>query len=794
MAEEQAMNDALLRQAFRDIQPSALELDSPQALCSGSGVIVPLHVKLLGGFCVERTDVGHAVSDWPRRRAKTLIKLLAVQPGHALHREQIIDVLWSGADAESALNSFGKALHAARRSLEPGLPRRQDSAYLRLVNAVLSLNTEHVAVDLDRFEQLAEDAIRRREFTAYEAALAAYGGELLPEDRYESWCSDRRGVLAELHVRLLLGMAEILERRGAYNEAADRLRDALHQDPTREAVHRQLMLLYARMGTPDQAVRQFHICEAVLRRELDLAPQPETISLCNQILTNRLPLQPSKPDRIPLRAEVRHSAPAQADRRPFVGRERVIQRMCDQLTRCDVARAGMIVVSGETGVGKTRLLEEFAVQAKAQGAITLCGGRGAHANQFACGPFAVALEDYAEGLSEAERAELARAYPALASFVPSLGAAIPLPAPASDLRDYRLGLFPSIVQFLMDLARTKPVLLVLGDLQEADPVGLDLIRYLAHLAVRSPLVMVGALRDPDIESGAELQRMIEAMTRERLWLRIDLHCLSRRATDELVGAMLPGACVKDDMLAEIYAQSRGNPLFILDLVDGLTSADDPAHAYEGSQGFPWFSARLHTRTRALTAMRLALMDEPLRRMLGLAATVGAAGIPLGQLCAGAAALEPSVAVPVLFDALDRALRMRLLEERDEGYAFRHPIVRSALYDCLPRHRRDEFRAALARSDAEAHARSTAYLAGGSDIREVSQPSGDRPSLDAPPCCGVVAVGTAHLPDGLDRFERAMARLFREVRVRGWSGPSTRSRAATVRASSGIASAVLPAST
>jgi DNA-binding SARP family transcriptional activator len=706
------MNDALLRQAFRDIQPPALELDSPQALCSGSGVIVPLHVRLLGGFCIERTDVGHAISDWPRRRAKTLIKLLAVQPGHALHREQIIDVLWSGADAESALNSFGKALHAARRSLEPGLLRRQDSAYLRLVNAMLSLNTEHVAVDVDRFEQLAEDAIRRKEFTAYETALAAYGGELLPEDRYESWCSDRRGVLVELRVRLLLGIAEILERRGAYNEAADRLRDVLHQDPTREAVHRQLMLLYARMGTPDQAVRQFHTCEALLRRELDLAPQPETILLCNQILTSRLSLQLSEPDRVPGRAEVRHSVPAHtADRRPFVGRERLIQHMCDQLTRRDVPRAGMIVVSGETGVGKTRLLEEFALRAKAQGAITLCGGRGAHANQFACGPFAVAIEDYAEGLSQAERAELARAYPALASFVPSLGAAIPLPAPASDLRDYRLGLFPSIVQFLMDLARTKPVLLVLGDLQEADAVGLDLIRYLAHLAVGSPLLMVGALRDPDSESGAEFQRMIEAMTRERLWLRIDLHCLSRRATDELVGTLLPGACVKDDVLAEIYAQSRGNPLFILDLVDGLTSADDPAHAREGSQGFPWFSVRLHTRMRALTAMRLALMDEPLRRMLGLAATVGAAEISLGQLCAGAAALEPPVAVPVLFDALDRALRMRLIEERDEGYAFRHPIVRSALYDCLPRHRRVEFRAALARSDAGAHARSTTYLTG-----------------------------------------------------------------------------------
>ena len=703
-------------QARRDIQPPALGVDAAQAQYSGSDAITPLRVRLLGGFCVERTDVGQAVSDWPRRPAKTLIKLLAVQPGHALHREQIIDVLWAGTDAESALNSFGKALHAARRALEPRLPRRQDSAYLRLADAMLVLDTDHVAVDIDQFEQLAEDAIRRREIAAYEAALAAYGGELLPEDRYESWCSERRGALAELRVRLLHGMAEVLERRGAYNEAADLLRDVLQQDPTREAVHRQLMLLYARMGTPDQAVRQFHSCEAVLRRELDLAPQPETVSLYDEILASRLPPQPSRVDGDRDRVEVRRSPPAQAtDGRSFVGRERVMERMFGQLARRDGAQAGMIVVSGEAGVGKTQLLEEFANRARAQGAVTLCGGRGAHASQFACGPFAVALEDYAAGRSEAERTELARVYPALARFVPSLVAGIPLPVP--DLRDYHLDLIPSIVQFLTGLAHRKPVLLVLGDLHEADAVGLDLIMYLAHLAVRAPLLMVGALRDPDIEAGPGLRRMIEAMTRERLWLRIDLHCLSQRATDQLVHALLPGVDVSAGTLAEIYAQSRGNPLFVRELVDGISSYGDAAAADDGVPGSLRLAAPPQTRTRALTAMRLALMDDPLRRVLGLAATVGAAEISLSQLQAGAAALEPPVAVPVLFDALERALRMRLLEERDEGYAFRHPVVRTAMYDCLPRHRRDEFRTALAASDAGAHGRSVAHKK--SDVRGFS---------------------------------------------------------------------------
>ena len=675
----------------------------PRLQYSVSEGIPFLRVRLLGGFSVERTEVGQTIFDWQRRSAKTLIKVLAAQPGHTVHREQIIDILWSGVDTESALNSFGKALHAARRALEPELPRRQDSAYLRLADAMLVLNTERVAVDADQFEQLAEAAIRSRDVKAYEAALTAYGGELLPEDRYESWCAERRGMLTELRIRLLLGMAEALERHGAYNDAAERLRAVLPLDPTREVVHRHLMRLYALMGTPDQAVRQFHACQDVLRRELDLEPQPETLSLYQQISANPFSLQPSPVDRYRDRIGARRSSPAgTAGGRPFVGRERVIQRMFDQLARRDEAKAGMIVVSGEAGVGKTRLLEEFANQARQRGAVSLFGGRGAHASLFGCGPFAVALEDYAGSRSEAERAELARAYPALTRFVPSLGSGSSLPTHAPDLRDYQLDLIPTIVQFLTDLARMKPVVLVLGDLHEADAVGLDLIRYLAHLAVRAPLLIVGALRDPDIEVGAGLRRMIEAMTREHLWLRIELHCLSRHATDQLVHALLPGVRVSDDTSAEIYSQSRGNPLFVRELVDAVSSYGDLAARDDGFQEYSRLAERLQTRTRSLISMRLALMDDPLRRVLGLAAAAGTAEISLSQLRAGAAALEPPVGVPALFDALDRALRMRLLEERDEGYAFRHPVLRAALFDCLPRHRRDEFRTALVAPGAEAY--------------------------------------------------------------------------------------------
>jgi DNA-binding SARP family transcriptional activator len=627
------------------------------------------------------------VYDWRRRSAKTLTKILAAHPKHSLHREQILDVLWPGADTESARNSLGKALYAARRALEPQLPRRQNSTFLRLEDAMLVLDTEHVTVDADRFEQLAQEALRRQEVSALESTLAVYRGDLLPEDLYADWCAERRNHLAELHVRVLLALADELEQRGAFNESAGRLREVLQKDPTREEVHRHLMRLYAEMGTSDQAVRQFHRCETALRQELDLAPQHETALLYHDILANRIPLRTTAPltvhERVdPPRAPL--AEPAQA--KPFIGREPVLLHLCQQLTRRDDRRAGMILISGEAGVGKTRLLEELAAEASRRGALVLWGGGGAHAHQFAWGPLAVALEGYAASLPEAERDELALRYPPLAGFVPSLGMKSHFPLAAGPT-DHQHDLIPAIVRLLTDLGRKQPVLLVLGDLHDTDPFRLDLLRYLAQLAVKRPWLMVGAAREEEIGAATELGRMIEATMRERLCLKIDLGCLSRADCDQLVRVMFAGQDVGDELAGHIYHWSRGNPLFVEELVQEMR---ENALGWSGRGEL----ARVPARIRALTAMRLASMDETLRRVLGLAAAIRAAEFSLSKLLIGAAALEPPVSDSALFDALDHALQTGLLEERTKGYAFRYPLIRAALYQGLSRHRRDQLEGAL----------------------------------------------------------------------------------------------------
>ena len=157
---------------------------------------------------------------------------------------------------------------------------------------MLTLDTAHVLIDADHFQKLAESALRLETVSAYDTALAAYSGDLLPEDRYQDWSAQRRDFLAELHVQLMLGLAEALERRGAHSQAAAYLRVVLQQDPTREDVHRRLMSLYVDMGFRQEAVRQFHICRDALRRKLRMTPDRETVALYQDILANRTQRKP----------------------------------------------------------------------------------------------------------------------------------------------------------------------------------------------------------------------------------------------------------------------------------------------------------------------------------------------------------------------------------------------------------------------------------------------------------------------------------------------------------------------
>jgi predicted ATPase len=160
-----------------------------------------LCISLLGEFSValgEDTVADHA---WRLRKAKTLIKLLALAPQRRLHAEQAAELLWPGRDPDSARNNLHQAIFAARRALDSiGL---EGSRYLELREELILLGPEDpVQIDAITFEQLAAVARERGEPGAYRAALEGFDAELLPADRYEDWSRERRDSLEELRLGL----------------------------------------------------------------------------------------------------------------------------------------------------------------------------------------------------------------------------------------------------------------------------------------------------------------------------------------------------------------------------------------------------------------------------------------------------------------------------------------------------------------------------------------------------------------------------------------------------------------
>ena len=161
-----------------------------------------MEIDLLGGFAARVDGALVAERAWRLRKGRELVKLLALAPGHRLHREQAMDALWREREPASAANNLNQAVHAARRVLgRETIVLRDDMLLLE------------AAVDVDRFEAVAADAERTGTAGSYRAALALYGGELLPENRYDDWAADRRERAADLAAHLseavaLLGASE----------------------------------------------------------------------------------------------------------------------------------------------------------------------------------------------------------------------------------------------------------------------------------------------------------------------------------------------------------------------------------------------------------------------------------------------------------------------------------------------------------------------------------------------------------------------------------------------------------
>lgn len=312
-----------------------------------------VRIWLLGGFRVsvgQRVIGAHA---WHLKKAASLVKLLALAPGHRMHRERVMDLLWPDLGKKAASNNLRQTLHAARRALR--LDSASGSRYLVSEDQSLVLCPGgNLSVDVEVFEQAAEAASRARDTAAYRTAIELYAGELLPEDLYEEWAEGRRDGLRQTHVRLLVELAGLYEERGEYGRAVEALRKATANDPTLEEAYVGLMRLQALSGRPEGALAEYERLRDVLSRRLGTRPGAATRHLRDEIAAGTFP--PTRIASIPQheRTDARkHNLPA--PRTSFVGREHELVEVKRALLM-----TRLLTLTGAGGAGKTRLALEVA--------------------------------------------------------------------------------------------------------------------------------------------------------------------------------------------------------------------------------------------------------------------------------------------------------------------------------------------------------------------------------------------------------------------------------------------------
>jgi DNA-binding SARP family transcriptional activator len=245
-----------------------------------------IRLLTLGRFSVARDGVPVPEAAFGRQKARALLGALLAARG-PVHREQLADWLWPQTPPERAAAGLRVALHGLRRGLAPeleanapGSPVVADGETVRL--ALDEQDEWDVASFLDLVGRRPADA--DEEIRCLERAEALYAGPFLPDWPYADWAAPARRELEERSREALERLADALADAGRLPEAIRRYRRLVSLESEREAWHRALMGCYASAGERAQALRQFHACRTILRREQGVAPGPETSALYRQIL------------------------------------------------------------------------------------------------------------------------------------------------------------------------------------------------------------------------------------------------------------------------------------------------------------------------------------------------------------------------------------------------------------------------------------------------------------------------------------------------------------------------------
>ena len=605
-----------------------------------------MEFRILGPVEVLR-DGRMVVPGSPKQRA--LLVNLIVHHGQVVSRDRLIEDLWAGSPPSTGLGVLQNYVSQLRKALGTNIVVTRGPGYL--------LDTDPRNVDSVRFERLVEQgraALQAGDPShageAVSEALGLWRGPVLADVAAEAFAQAEISRLDELRavaveLRLEAGIAS-----GGHREAAAAGEAAVAEHPFRERLWWLLMLALYRSGRQADALRAYQRARTALRDELGLEPGTELRDLEAAILDQRRDLDDLLVTTGPRRRMARRARPATA----LLGRAEEWSAIEAVLDGTAGTAGGLLLLAGEPGIGKTRLLEEAQRHVEARGG-TAIAGRGFEAERGR--PYGV----WADALRGAPLPVLDRSLrAALAPLLPELSQA---PLQLDDPNR----LYDAVALLLGKLAEEAPLAVLVDDVQWLDEPSFMLLHFaVRHLA--GSVAFVVAARPAELEENRASAAVVQALRRDDALSELFLGPLAPATIAELTEPIAPGADTQ-----EIARATHGNPLFALEMARALARGDEP----------------LTGRVDALISDRLARLDDSTSALLPWVAAFGR-GVPPAVL---AQLVERQPAK--LFEPIGILERHGVLRSDDNGHIdFVHDLVRRAAYRRLSASRRSMLHARI----------------------------------------------------------------------------------------------------
>jgi ABC-type oligopeptide transport system substrate-binding subunit/DNA-binding SARP family transcriptional activator len=634
-----------------------------------------LRIQFLGPPKVERD--GDPV-DLPGYRPLALLAYLLVT-GQAHTRQHLVDLLFEGADDPRAALRW--TLTKLRQAIggEYILADRQQVAF--------DFESDYW-LDVTAFEA-GQTELYRGEFLEGLALRDAF--------RFEDWAFFER---ERLKGRYQQGLAERIEAyEGTGDDAAivETAHQLLRLDNLREDWYRALMAAYARLGRRDAALAQFEQCRQVLKAELDVEPARETMALAEAIRQGEgierhrragkrsvLPPLPRTPS--PVRFPT-----------ALVGRSAEMATLHQTWQKAANGQGQIMLVEGEPGIGKTRLVEELLVDVAAQAVILRAKCPDMYdplAYTLFIDPLRQALErEPAPELSQSWLAEIGRLLPELRDRFPYLN-----PPASSEAAVERRRLFDAVCTTLLAMVEQQPLILFLDDIQWADPTSLELLNHFSSRIHHVPVLIVGAYRPHEVKAGHPLQEARRHWLRAGLLTSLELAPLSDLSVAELLRELTTWQGDDPSFGDLIYRETAGNPLFIVETIANLRDEGHLPHSAEDWQrDFRAESVTIPRQVQTLIEARLNRLDDVSRQIITTAAVMrGSFRAATLQTVSGRSEWET-------MEGLEHLLAAGLLVEREpDEFTFSHDKIRQVAYSGLSHLRRKLLHRRVAESVEKQH--------------------------------------------------------------------------------------------